>query len=53
MYNVFPLIVDKLAPQKRLRGGVEFINAIPKSASGKILRKVLRDSARRPPSSKI
>ncbi|KAJ3113570.1 putative fatty-acid--CoA ligase FadD10 [Phlyctochytrium bullatum] len=33
----------KVAPHKRLRGGVAFIDAIPKSPSGKILRRVLRD----------
>mgnify|MGYP002480643798 CR=1 FL=1 len=33
----------KVAPTKKLRGGVEFIDAIPKTASGKILRRVLKD----------
>ncbi|KAI6789585.1 hypothetical protein KC327_g18111, partial [Hortaea werneckii] len=28
---------------KRLRGGVEFIDAVPKSPSGKILRRLVRD----------
>jgi len=33
------------AHHKRLRGGVEFTDAIPRSPSGKILRRVLRDQA--------
>lgn len=33
----------KTAPHKRLRGGVHFIDVVPKSPSGKILRRVLRD----------
>ena len=32
---------------KRLKGGVVFVDAIPKNASGKVLRKVLRDRAKR------
>ena len=36
-------ISDKVAPYKRLRGGVEIIDAVPKSPSGKILRRVLTD----------
>lgn len=32
---------------KRLKGGVQFVNAIPKNASGKILRRLLRDRERR------
>jgi len=36
-----------LAKHKQLRGGVVFVEAIPKSASGKILRKELRELSRR------
>jgi acyl-coenzyme A synthetase/AMP-(fatty) acid ligase len=32
-----------VSPHKQLRGGVEFIDIIPKSAAGEILRRVLRD----------
>lgn len=35
----------KVANHKRLRGGVKFIDAIPKSVSGKILRRVLKTKA--------
>ena len=35
-------IEAKVSQHKRLRGGVAFIEAIPKAASGKILRRVLR-----------
>ena len=34
---------SKLAPHKRLRGGIQFVETIPKSPSGKILRRILRD----------
>ncbi|ROW17615.1 hypothetical protein VPNG_00792 [Cytospora leucostoma] len=36
----------KVAGHKKLRGGVVFVEAIPKSPAGKILRKVLRDQAK-------
>lgn len=36
-----------VADYKRLRGGVVYLDAIPKSPSGKILRKDLREMARR------
>ncbi|XP_056644474.1 uncharacterized protein LOC130450223 [Diorhabda sublineata] len=35
-------VEGKVSPHKRLRGGVHFINAIPKNPSGKILRRTLR-----------
>lgn len=35
-------VAERVAPHKKLRGGIEAIPAIPKSPSGKILRKDLR-----------
>lgn len=39
-------IKTKLARYKWLEGGVKFIDAIPKSANGKILKRILRDEAK-------
>jgi acyl-coenzyme A synthetase/AMP-(fatty) acid ligase len=36
-------ITAKVANHKKLRGGVRFVPVIPKSASGKILRKDIRE----------
>lgn len=38
-------LAKKVANHKRLRGGVVFVDEIPKSASGKILRRVLKTQA--------
>lgn len=38
---------SRVAQHKRLRGGVRFIDAVPKSASGKILRRVLKEAAKK------
>ena len=38
---------SKLAKYKRLDGGVKFVKAIPKTASGKILKRLLREEAKR------
>jgi acyl-CoA synthetase (AMP-forming)/AMP-acid ligase II len=43
--EVKKLISDKLASYKQLTGGVVFLNEIPKSPSGKILKRVLREQA--------
>ncbi len=39
-------VQEHKAHYKWLKGGVEFIDAIPKSPSGKILRRLLRDKER-------
>lgn len=36
------LVKQKLSPQKWLRGGVQFVDAVPKNPTGKILRRELR-----------
>jgi acyl-coenzyme A synthetase/AMP-(fatty) acid ligase len=38
-------VAQRVASHKRLRGGVVMVDAIPKSPSGKILRKELRKRA--------
>ncbi|XP_028399981.1 4-coumarate--CoA ligase-like [Dendronephthya gigantea] len=41
--EVYGHMEKNLAPYKKLRGGIEYIDEIPKSASGKILRRVLKE----------
>ena len=36
---------EKLAKYKELTGGVKFVDSIPKNASGKILKRILREEA--------
>ncbi|CAD6191621.1 unnamed protein product [Caenorhabditis auriculariae] len=47
--EVKAFVKSKVSAYKQLAGGVEFINEIPKSAAGKILRRFLRDK----PTSKL
>lgn len=41
--EIMEFVAKRVIPQKKLRGGVEFIDEIPKSPSGKILRRLLRN----------
>jgi acyl-CoA synthetase (AMP-forming)/AMP-acid ligase II len=42
--EIIVFVADRVAPYKKIRD-VEFVDEIPKSASGKILRRLLRDRA--------
>ncbi|KAK7486430.1 hypothetical protein BaRGS_00022354, partial [Batillaria attramentaria] len=42
--DVMNFVKSKVAPHKRLRGGLKVLDAIPKTASGKILRRVLKQT---------
>ncbi|KAA8650535.1 hypothetical protein EYZ11_002087 [Aspergillus tanneri] len=44
--NIVKWLDGKVAHHKRLRGGVRFVDTIPKSVSGKILRRVLKKQAK-------
>jgi acyl-coenzyme A synthetase/AMP-(fatty) acid ligase len=37
--ELLAFVEERVAPHKKLRGGVIFVEAIPKTASGKILRR--------------
>ena len=40
-------VKQRLAPYKQLRGGVVFVDELPKNAIGKYLRRELRDRAKK------
>lgn len=40
-------VKERLAPYKQLRGGVVFVDEIPKNAIGKYLRRELRERAKK------
>jgi len=49
--SVHAHLEKKVAPHKKLNGGIEFISAVPKAASGKILRRhLLKDYLEKNPS---
>ncbi|KAL5284112.1 hypothetical protein ACFFRR_006404 [Megaselia abdita] len=48
--EVMDFVAANASSPKKLRGGVKFVNEIPKNASGKILRRVLREMLKRPKS---
>lgn len=45
--KVIEWLSSRVAPYKKLRGGVRFVDEIPKSHSGKILRRVLKEQAKK------
>lgn len=44
--EVQQMMKEKLTSYKRLEGGVVFVESIPKNASGKILKRILREGAK-------
>ncbi|XP_033339264.2 luciferin 4-monooxygenase [Megalopta genalis] len=42
--DIVKFVNDRVSSHKRLRGGIKFVDSIPKTASGKILRRALRDT---------
>lgn len=46
--NIIQWLDGKVAHHKRLRGGVRFIDAVPKSVAGKILRRLLKKQLEAP-----
>ena len=45
--DVVRFVHERVAPHKRLRGGVVFVDSVPKSPSGKLLRRVQIESDRK------
>nr|CAD7396222.1 unnamed protein product [Timema poppensis] len=44
--EIIKFVEGQVSPHKKLRGGVTFIDSIPKTSSGKILRRELRNSSK-------
>jgi acyl-coenzyme A synthetase/AMP-(fatty) acid ligase len=40
-------VATQVAAHKRLRGGICFVDQVPKSPSGKVLRRVMREQAKK------
>lgn len=51
--DVFKYSAERLARYKNLEGGVVFVDAIPKNASGKFLKRELREWAKREMGAKL
>jgi 4-coumarate--CoA ligase len=51
--DIKAFVKEHVADYKQLRGGVVFMDVIPKSPSGKILRKDLRELAKKGPVAKL
>jgi 4-coumarate--CoA ligase len=42
-HEIRDFVDHKVAPYKKLRGGLKIVDSIPKSAAGKLLRRIVRD----------
>lgn len=51
--EIMQWIEDRVAPHKRLRGGMRFVETIPKSAAGKVLRRILVEQAKLEDAAKV
>ncbi|XP_026319421.1 4-coumarate--CoA ligase 1-like [Hyposmocoma kahamanoa] len=51
--DVVEFVKSKVSPWKQLRGGVRFVQEIPKNPSGKIMRRKLRELFDKTPNSKL
>jgi len=40
-------VAAQVAPHKKLRGGIYFVDQVPKSTSGKILKRLMRDQVKK------
>lgn len=45
--EIYDFVAKQVAAHKKLDGGIKFVDAIPKLPSGKILRRTLRDQAKK------
>ena len=52
-WDVHAWVAERLAKYKKLDGGVRFVESIPKTASGKILKRVLREEAKKEVGAKL
>lgn len=50
---MYDLVANKMAKFKKLDGGVVFVDEIPKNPSGKILKRVLREWAKKEMGAKL
>jgi 4-coumarate--CoA ligase len=41
--DISKFVSDRVSTYKRLKGGIVFVDSLPKNATGKVLRRVLRD----------
>lgn len=51
--QVKALVAGQLSSYKQLKGGVDFVLEIPRNASGKVLRRMLRDQWASTPQAKL